>query len=166
LRKVLALFVLFAFLFNSMGYYLLFELDKFLARQEMSAKICDKPFTFKELRIPSAESNRSFHRIDHREFIYQGRLYDFVRETRQAGDLVFLCLHDAREQALVEGLKRAQTHKLHLALLDQLIKIACPEEPMLIGSGGETSLMFSRSVPVIMSVRLPDLSPPPESPRV
>jgi hypothetical protein len=72
----------------------------------MSRKIHEKLFEKEkvELIIISKEgielSKISFKRIDEKEFILDGKMYDIVKETETKESFYFFCIHDEHEDKL------------------------------------------------------------------
>jgi hypothetical protein len=165
LKKALSYIILVFFLFNSMGYYLLFELDRFMVKKEMDALIQNNQVPLAVIRIADAGHDRSLRRIDKHEIEYKGMLYDVVREIREGNDRVFICLHDSKEEGLFAALKKAHFHKLHQALWDHLIKVAFPEPPVMISNAPCTELTYPHFKTFIESSLLTTWSPPPETSR-
>jgi hypothetical protein len=162
LKKVFALSLLFFILFNSMGYYILFELDKLIVRKEMNARISGTSSNLICLKIEKGEQNQSFHRLGDREIEYSGRLYDVFREIDKGDTILIFCIPDTKEEQLYAGLKRINHNNQRSSLWDHLVKIALAEEPK--------NLMFItpdiRKFPLLkihfLSAILPTWSPPPK----
>jgi hypothetical protein len=146
-----------------MGYYLLFEFDKHMARKEMKAQIRANRSAFTVLKIGGREGDRTFRRIDRNEIEYKGRLYDVVREIKSGDDRIFVCLHDTREEGLYSGLKNVQGHKPHLAVWDHLVKITFPDLLSRVCLSSPTTLIYPHISEHISSSFLPTWSPPPET---
>ncbi|MEI6456384.1 MAG: hypothetical protein WCO93_08850 [bacterium] len=126
MKKVAALILLLIFLFNSMGYYFLFEVNRALVKREMTAYMKRTGIKLSILKISNPVHNPDFKRIDKREFLYQGRMYDILKEVKQGAVTVFYCIHDEKEQNLIAGFKRVSHSKLSQTLSDHVVKIALP----------------------------------------
>lgn len=145
-----------------MGYYILFEVNRYLVRDEMQAVIRNHPGKLVVLKLEDVSHNKDFQRIHKKEFRYRGEMYDVLREVTTGTTTLFICLHDVKETRLFAGLKKVHQDKLHLALPDQVTMIHLPIHseaslPILTGS-----LVFARLVPSLNSVLLPISSPPPK----
>ncbi len=163
MKKVLAYVILSCFLFNTAGYYLLFELDKYLIKNEMKGETALKePADVIILKISNPELDRDFHRNDKREIEYKGMLYDVVREIPCGLTTTFICLHDAKEEGLFSGLKKSSFHKYFLALWDHVIKLAFTGSSLLIGHFTPTEICFPYHTTSLISFMPHGLSPPPE----
>jgi hypothetical protein len=145
-----------------MGYYLLFEVSKYVVRQDMHAMIRNHPAQFTVLSIANPQHDPDFRRIDNREFSYKGALYDIVREIKTAQNTVFICIHDARETRLASGQKKMEQNKLHFALLDHLLMFCLSVQTSELCSTCTGNLTFPPMIISIESSMLPTWSPPPE----
>jgi hypothetical protein len=162
LKKALIYSILILFLFNSLGYYLLFELHKYEIKKEMQAMIQKHPSKMTILTIADVENNQEFHRIDKKEFRYKGAMYDIVREIKTGQTTVFICIHDAKESELLAGLKRETQNKIHLVRWDHLIMIFLPVPTIKPISFELTDLIFPNINFTLTSPFLGTWSPPPE----
>jgi len=162
LNKAISYTILVFFLFNSIGYYLLFEVDKYLVRKEMRLTILENRADMIVLRVKNADSNRDLQRSDKREIEYKGMLYDVLREVRQGSSTVFICFHDSKEESLFKGLNKAHFHKIYLALWDHVIKVAFPEQPVNVNNTTFSDLLFPEVFISVKSLVLPPWSPPPK----
>ena len=162
MKKAFALSLLFFILFNSMGYYILFELDKLIVRKEMTARISGSATNLICLKIENGEQNPSFHRLGGREIKFKGKLYDVVSEIDRGGSILIFCIHDTKEEQLYSGLKRINHNKQLFSLWDHLVKIALPESVMNLEFITPDNLKFPHfKIPLSSSV-LQTWSPPPE----
>jgi len=148
-------------MFNSMGYYFLFELNKLLVKKEMKAFIRQNPRKVTVLKIPDAETNPDLYRVEKREIIFKGNLYDVIREVRKGRITTFYCIFDFKEQNLIAGFKKVFHNKFSQTLLDHLIKIALPifEEIDADSFGSEVTFASLKTVP-ISSFQRPHIPPP------
>jgi hypothetical protein len=162
LKKAVSYIILVFFLFNSVGYYLLFELDMYLVKKEMNRLARKATVDMTILKITDIDHNPEFSRPGKREIEYKGMLYDVVREIRHGSGSVFVCLHDSKEEGLFAGLRKAHFHKLHLALWDHVIKIAFPEQQVFIDKSAYTELNYPILTISLQSSSLRTWSPPPE----
>lgn len=162
LKKILIYSILILFLFNSIGYYLLYELKKHLARTEMQAIIQHHSKKLTVLTIADDEHDPDFQRIDKKEFMYKGSMYDIVREIRTGHKTVFICLHDSKESKLLAGMKRLNQNKLHFAVWNHLTMIFLPIPAGDLNLFFSGKLLFPRIEISLRSSFLQTWSPPPE----
>ncbi len=125
-RKILILAVLLLFLYNTTGYYLLFELRKSQIRKEIRAQMKKKSTEIVTLRIANPEQDPEFKRIHSREFRYRNEMYDILHQKKEGGVTVFYCIHDKKETRLFNSLSRQEHRRMMQFLWDHVIKMACP----------------------------------------
>jgi hypothetical protein len=162
LKKVFALSVLFFILFNTMGYYILFELDKLMVKKEMKARISEGAKDMVCLKIEGGEKNLSFQRLDKNEIRFNGRLYDVVREIDKGDLKLIFCIPDTKEDQLYSGLKRINHDKQRLNLWDHMVTVALPEEATILEYITPENRLFPPLKIHILSSVLLTLSPPPK----
>lgn len=162
MKKAFALALIFFIFFNSMGYYILFELDKLIVKKEMNARISGTATNLICLKIEKGERNPSFHRLDAREIEFRGRLYDVFREIKKGDSLLIFCIPDTKEDQLYSELKRINHNKQRLNLWDHMVQIALPEGAMNLEYITSDNLKFPPLKVQLSSSVLPTWSPPPE----
>jgi hypothetical protein len=162
LKKILVYLLLFLFLFNSMGYYFVFELHKYRVKKEMQtlADKCAVALTI--LKIADAEYDREFQRIDKKEIRYKGALYDVIKEIQTGGTTIFYCIHDKKEENLLAAMKTVNSNMLLLSLWDHVIKIAIPPSDNFLTDRSPVKLFFPQISFPLPSFLLATWSPPPE----
>lgn len=162
MKKVLVYTTLVLFLFNSMGYYLLFEINQYLIKKEMSMEIEKKQKPLIMLCIADADQDDDFRRIHKGEIQYKGCMYDVAREYKSGRTSVFFCLQDTREDNLMAGLNKAHLHKLYQAMWEQLTTVTFPEQPVDMASSSSAGFSFPRFNTSLQTTWLQTLSPPPK----
>lgn len=163
MKKIFAVFVLFILLFNSMGYYILFELNKFQVRQEMQSQLVKKTVKLYLLKITDPEKDPEFKRIHKKEFQYKGKMYDVIKEVKNNGITLFYCLKDTKEDNLLAAMKRVTHDKFLISLLNLIISIApLPDYPEDIAALASGTISFYSFQSPLCSSQLPTWSPPPE----
>jgi len=95
--------ILLLFLANTMGYYLVFQVTQCLIRREMMSELRKGAFhpDLILLKILHPEKEQQFRRIDKKEFFYYGKMYDVVVERKNGDTTLIYCLHDKKEESLV-----------------------------------------------------------------
>jgi|WetSurMetagenome_2_1015567.scaffolds.fasta_scaffold26078_3 hypothetical protein len=121
MKKLFAYILLLLFLFNSMGYYVVYEFNKMLVKRETRAIIRSNSGKLIVIRVEDAEHHPGFARIDKDEFIYENRMYDVVSEKKEGDVTIFTCIHDNKEERLVSGLKKVSGNKLATILISHII---------------------------------------------
>jgi hypothetical protein len=163
-RRGLAYFFLVIFLYNSMGNYLVFELNKFRVRQAVQAMIRNRKETgqCQVFKVFQPERNPDFQRIEAREFRFRGRLYDIIRETRRENVTTFYCIQDKKEELLITGFKEVQNRKSTQSLLHHLITQALPVDLKNKPEPPATDVLFREKTSPISLVFIALPGHPPE----
>jgi len=164
MKRILPIVVLFAMLFNSAGYYIAYEFDRYLIHREV-ANLLQHGYFDHELSSfsvfnPSADP--AFRRVDDKEIVYHGNLYDIVKEVPKGRVITFYCIHDNKEQALIDGMKNMHQNKKAQVLLQHLVTIALPVTPSRPHPQETKNIVYP-----MLSVSFSDhaetpFSPPPE----
>ena len=162
LKKILTIFILIIFLFNSVGYYLLFEWNKQIIKIEVQKNIQEQTSRLTVLKINDVENNKEFQRVDRKEFRYKGALYDILREIKTGKTTLFICFHDKKETALFAGLKRVNQNKVHFIPLEQMNLLFFIQKHNDFKALLTGQLLFPRIHVLLKSSMLPTWSPPPE----
>jgi len=128
MKKILPVFVLFIMLFNAAGYYIVYEFNRFLIRQEVSSLLkhgcLDHELSVLTVFNPAADP--AFRRVDNREIVYHGNMYDVAREVHKGKTVSFYCIRDTKEENLIAGMKNMHHNKRAVNLLQHLVTIALP----------------------------------------
>jgi len=148
-----------------MGNYLVFEINKMLVKQEMQAFLNSFPGNQHALvlKIFKPESNPDFRRVEAKEIIYKGRLYDILKESKQGHMVVFFCIQDKKEELLIAGFKKVQHHKTTLSLLHNLITQALPVDLSQYAELQGIDFNFPEKDQGLSLVYPGHFSPPPET---
>ena len=115
-------------LFNAAGYFIVYEMNRYLIRKEMFSLIEHGCFarSITVISIYDPSGDPSFKRIDKREIEYHGNMYDIAREVRSGKTFTFYCIHDKQEELLIAGMKPMHQNKNVVNLLQHFISIALP----------------------------------------
>ena len=62
----------------------------------MRSVILRHPSKLISISVDDVRQNAEFRRIDRKEFIYKGIMYDIVRELKNGNKVVFICVQDTR----------------------------------------------------------------------
>ncbi|MCK9422434.1 MAG: hypothetical protein M0Q38_07540 [Bacteroidales bacterium] len=162
LRKITACIILALFLFNSMGYFIVFELNKFLVKKEMMAYIRNNPKKLTVLGIDDPDNHSGFRRIGKHEIIHEGRFYDVLHEVKKVKTTLFYCKRDIKEELLSEGFKRMANSKLQHQLLEQIIKIALPYPYVALDNRAAEYFSYPPVSIHLSQVWILPVSPPPK----
>ena len=109
MKRILSILFLFVFLFNLAGYFIVFEVRQYSAKQEMKIfiknNIPENELT--KIIIPNSEltsSSSEFRQTEENEFVYQGKYYDIVNKKTDGNNTIFYCINDKNEEKLFEEL--------------------------------------------------------------
>jgi hypothetical protein len=123
-KRILAIFLCGAVLFNTVGFIILFSATTFKWKEFIAEELDKKNPTEQLVRLID---NNTVQHINKHEVISQGKLYDVARVTRKKGITILYCYHDSREESmdaqLVNGIQQntdnpashsASTPKFHI----------------------------------------------------
>jgi hypothetical protein len=174
LKKIAAIAVLFVFLVNTMGYFVVFKYNQYLVKQEMISRIRTGILhpDVVILKILHPEQNQQFRRIEKNEFTFCGRLYDIVVERKTGDTTIFYCLHDNKEESLIADFtlylrnrgRSGSSQKddpMH-SLLHNLVTQALIQNRTLPDKDHGVTFVFPVYQPRIIPVYLVHVAPPPE----
>lgn len=125
-KQILAYLLLFLFLFNTMGYFFIFEMNKYLVKREMRIAIRQQPREYATIEVFKADQNRDLERVEKHEIRYKGNMYDIISEVKKGDITTFYCLRDHKEEMIAAGLKKVNKTRFSQTLQDHLVKIALP----------------------------------------
>ena len=162
LRKTLAYLLLFLFLFNSLGYYFIFELYKYHVKKEMQVQATKDSEVVTILKIAEAEHDPAFQRVEKKEIRYKGSLYDVIKEVQVGRTTIFYCIHDKKEEILLATMNSVNKSKFLLSLWQHLITIAIPPIQMTLTNPFPVKLLFPHISVTLPTVLIGTWSPPPE----
>lgn len=165
MKKILPVVLLFAMLFNTAGYFIVYELNRFLVRREISYQISKGCFE-KELTVltvfnPSADP--AFRRTEEHEILYHGNMYDVSKEVHKGKTVVFYCFHDKKEQKLIAGMKNMQHKNKARNLLQHLVSIALPVMPGRTHPPTEKEIKYPVISVYFTGLAQTPFQPPPET---
>lgn len=174
MKKIAVVSLLAIFLFNSVGYYIVFKVAQLEARKEIKTKI---KLGLPEKELTAIEFKKSelknIHWVkENKEFYHQNKLYDVVKKDEKNSSVVFYCIDDKQEHTLFASLddhvntfislnssKKNSTSK---KLNDHVLKIYFSHNHDFHFSNNSTSVNYSFSTKNYQS-EFPEInSPPPE----
>ena len=176
MKRALAILITLLFLFNTMGYYFVFLFTRQMVRNEMQQSIKAGSYGRSSvvMDISNPSKNPDFKRISKDEFLYKDKLYDIISESVSPDRVVFVCIHDMKEDRLFATLhhfndassgQNDQSRAKHaLALIYHVIKLAAvagtpyAPDPAIPQTISYNSIFYSLS-----SIFYSPPSPPPES---
>ena len=129
LKRILSASLVLVILFNGMGYYIVFELNRYRIRKEIFS-LLDHGYLDHDLiklTIYDPTADPGFKRIEKREIQYRNKMYDVAREVHKGKYISFFCINDKQEEKLINGLKSANQRKKNTdTLLRYLTNEAIP----------------------------------------
>ena len=163
MKRIFAFALLILFLFNTIGYYFIFEIYKYRVKKEIQNAMHPGSVSVTILKIVDIQQDPQFQRVEKKEFRYKGALYDVIKEVRTGRTTIFYCIHDKKEEDLLSAMNALNKNKFLLSLWQHLIKIAIP--PIEVDCANPIAIQVI--IPQI-TVKLPSvieskLNPPPES---
>lgn len=106
MKKLAAIFFLSLFLFNVIGYRLVFYFEQQNADANVVAKLDNSDYNDKDLitikvpiSLPYQTNWKEFERVDG-EITFDGKIYKYVKRKIEDGQLVLMCLPDEHKQRL------------------------------------------------------------------
>jgi hypothetical protein len=126
LKRFVAHIVLLAFIFNICGYYLTYEVTRYLARQEMKTFLAKTPRKLTTFDLPASGHIPGLVWIHEKEFRYKGEMYDVVTKVASGTCIRLYCFRDMKEEILIAAFEKISKGKLATSLSMHIIKIALP----------------------------------------
>jgi len=173
--KKLAVFSLLAiFLFNSVGYFIVFKIAQTEVRKEIKTRL---KLTVPQAELIAIEINKSDIKNIHwekenKEFYYSDHLFDVVKTKETPNSIIYYCIDDKKERNLFASLddhvtsfiasenskKNSPTKKLN----DHVVKIYFSNSYGFGFQNASTQVYFSFSTRIYLSEFQETKSPPPE----
>jgi hypothetical protein len=109
MKKLFAIFFLFVFLFNTMGYFIVFEAERYSIKKEIRNNILlgqtDERVSVITINNDQLNKRTSEFELKGDEFMYKGHQYDIIRkESSNNNTTTFYALNDSKEEQLLSSL--------------------------------------------------------------
>jgi len=105
-RKIISLIIASAIILNSSGvivfYFISLKLHKNYIKELLIEGLDDSLITIITIGKADMEKPGCFRREGKREFWWQGKLYDIVKEKESGGTTLFHCINDEKEEKLLK----------------------------------------------------------------
>jgi hypothetical protein len=104
-KKTIASFLLFLFLYNTAGYYLAFHFIDYTIKKEIAERILSA--SSEDLSRVTVEHDKSCDLIwyeEEKEFMMHGKMYDVVRSASDGTVVTYFCINDEKEEQLIGSL--------------------------------------------------------------
>lgn len=107
MKKIVTLFLLSIFLFNTVGYFIAFEVVQSEIKNEIDTEIKEKinspeliAIVINKLQLSETKWSE-----DGKEMYYDDKFYDVVRHTENATSITYYCINDKEEETLFANLE-------------------------------------------------------------
>ncbi len=113
--KISAILLCGLLIYNSLGYFLVLSVMRMAVRQQKWAELSTIPdqqltiFVFK-----NDGSNPRLKKVNKREILVDGKLYDVARKIEKGISITYYCLRDSKEESLIARTRifNSQQHQL------------------------------------------------------
>lgn len=176
MKKLTAYIVLILFIYNLIGYYIVFKGWQTGIRYEIKAQIRhnSKSATYQTFKFSKADLSQKkivleWEKDD--EFCFEQNMYDVKSRKETADSITFICINDRKEKKLIDQLQ-AYVNQQHnntqskrsnpFKIFDNLVKDYCAAQ--LVIKNIDKGITFNKpsSSPHFYSAFLEVLSPPPK----
>ena len=109
MRRLLSIIIIILFLYNTVGYLALFKSLQYGIKKEIKTRIKRKLDDSDLMLIkfpshPNKQQQKLFHWKEENEFVYEGNMYDVVRQYSIHDTIYFYCIKDSNETELFANL--------------------------------------------------------------
>ena len=168
MKKILSFALIFAIFYSLTGFYLVFEIDQCLIKEEIKEKLInnlpEKELTL--IKISSAESTKIDWTEEGREFRYEGQMFDVVKIKTGSDTTYYYCFSDEKESKLFSNLNnlvKGQTDNAQSRTNQKKQEITYfIRELSFIQSLTETPVLYFDYPSFYKSICIYVLSPPPK----
>ena len=162
MKKAVAAFLLVLFIFNSAGYYCLYELNRFQVKKAVHSSNTTHPYSLTVLKIRDADRDPSFQRLDKLEIRFNGNMYDIIKEVKTEKFTIFYCLRDTKEEDLLAVMKTNNSEKTKPGFLMNYITLVLPHIQMAMHELTAIQIVFPHLTLNLNPIQLSTWTPPPE----
>jgi len=159
-KKLISCFLLLLMVFHSAGFYLVFELNRFLVKREM-AELLASNSNLKIEKITVKHTSSSIRIIGKNELEYNNRMYDVLYSTNRGGITTYYCVHDSKEDNIntrLGKMMKDQTKNLLIPVFGS-IAVLC-EKGTLAHEPGKKFKFLPYSISILPVIRLVPEYPP------
>ncbi len=107
MKKVLVIFLLFIFLFNTVGYFIAFKAVQYEIKNEVWSEI--KPDIINKKLTSVTINKNNLQDIEWlesgKEMRYNNKMYDIIKITETHSSITFYCINDTKEESLFSNLE-------------------------------------------------------------
>lgn len=166
MRRILSILVLFIFISCTLGCYYFYQaalrLNYASVQNRIQSRILREELMV--IKIDVGESSSIHWKPNHKEFSFNGRMYDVVRLSRSRDHLFICCYPDRKENRLLTGLKAQRRNDLPASRIISKIQQTQYLMPSREGilSPGSYSLAYYPICDPLHSADFAIHSPPPK----
>ncbi|ROL61594.1 hypothetical protein D9V86_04960 [Bacteroidetes/Chlorobi group bacterium ChocPot_Mid] len=103
MKRLIAIFLLLFLILNTFGMIGYFYYSRAEIRSEMKVLMKSNIPKDKIIVLKIAHKSKYFTRIHKKEFRYQGKMYDIIKEFPQKKYTIYYCINDEKEEQLMES---------------------------------------------------------------
>jgi hypothetical protein len=129
MKKLLVISIAILFLYNTVGYLIVFKSFQYGIKEEIKSRIknnlADKDIVLVKFPLnPDKEQQKLFNWKEDNEFTYNGNMYDVVRKSIVNDTIYYYCINDTKEKDLFGNLDiQVDQNMASNALANNLVKL-------------------------------------------
>ena len=162
LKRSAAAFLLLVFLFNSSGYYILFELNKIRMERSVQSFNKDLHRSISVIKVNDGEKRLNFPRIGKKEIKLDGKMFDIIWQVKKNGMTIFYCLQDTKEDHLLAAMQKNNNDAARMGLLLQFSAFDFHPFQYASPSFESTDILYPKFSAHLISRPPSTWTPPPE----
>lgn len=177
MKRTLSIIFLLVFIYNIAGFFVVFKIEQYAAKDEMKAYISQNPANAELEKIVISnevmDSRASGFRMfdDNKEFTFNGKLYDIIKSTSDGKFTTFYCLNDKNEERIISNLyehvqrntdQNIPSRDNAMKLIKNIIKEALPNEYSSLCNVPFKEIHFTTVFTDLPQNYIPVASPPPK----
>lgn len=173
LKKILHILLAMVFLYNIMGYFAVFQVLQFKAKQEIKNTIKTKlPVSLLSIITVSEENQTDIKWFEEdKEFLYKNIMYDIVKKVQKGNITYYYCINDTQEKNLFTDLNEhiekhlnndISTNKQTKSVLQKVIKDYFFIVKFSFIENNSNRISYTNKTESFKSISLEILTPPPD----
>ena len=104
-KKFISIIIITVLLFNAIGNLIVFESMRYTIKKEVKSDIISKTSDHNLITIiVDTNTKKNIRFMDDDEFMYNGRMYDIVKQENKNDTTIYLCSNDTKEDELFANL--------------------------------------------------------------
>lgn len=174
MKRIVSILLLLVFLFNVVGYTIVFEVLKWQIKTEMRSGFSINTNELVKLSFPLSEVSSIDFKDEGQEICLDGTMYDIIQTVKTEKDITYYCLDDEKEMMLfaklsdhvssnVKNDKPLKNQGAKKQLVDNVIKVFY-SNTYFFDLFGKSSVIYIKSpIDLFYSTFKQLNSPPPEA---